>query len=131
MGSRLQTPQLIYTQKAWNLTLLILYSEVLEYLSYKNKQRTPTPEYECHQTELSRRMLCRRDCHIPKGVYCLLVSDRMKFSRFQSTKTSANKRFYKYVCLAINRFILINDIFLLIALRLQNYIKFSNYTTLE
>ena len=29
----------------------------------------------------------------PKGVYCLLVSDRMKFSGFLITKTSANKRF--------------------------------------
>ena len=35
----------------------------------------------------------RRDNHIPKGVYCLLVSDRMKFSGFHDAKTSANKRF--------------------------------------
>ena len=30
----------------------------------------------------------------PKGVYCLLALDRLKFSRFLVTKTSANKRFY-------------------------------------
>ena len=35
-----------------------------------------------------------RDIHIPKGVYCLLVLDWLKFTRFQGTKTSANKRFY-------------------------------------
>ena len=39
-------------------------------------------------------MLCGRDSHIPKGVYCLLVLDWLKFTRFQGTKTSANKRFY-------------------------------------
>ena len=49
---------------------------------------------KCHQTEQSTRDALRRDIHIPKGVYCLLVSDRMKVSSFQVTKTSANKRFY-------------------------------------
>ena len=29
-----------------------------------------------------------------KGVYCLLVLDRLKVSKFQEAKTSANKRFY-------------------------------------
>ena len=48
---------------------------------------------KCHQTEQSTRDALRRDIHIPKGVYCLLVSDRMKVSSFQVTKTSANKRF--------------------------------------
>jgi hypothetical protein len=33
------------------------------------------------------------DNHIQTGVYCSLVSDRMKFSGFQIAKTSANKRF--------------------------------------
>ena len=41
--------------------------------------------------------LCGRDIHIPKGVYCLLVLDREKFTRFQIAKTSANKRFL--ICL--------------------------------
>ena len=80
-------------KKRGTLPLLILSFEVLVKPSYKNKQRTPTPNMKCHQTEPSRRMLCRRDIHIPKGVYCLLVSDRMKVSSFQVTKTSANKRF--------------------------------------
>ena len=69
--------------------MLILRFEVLVNLSYKNKQRTPTPNMKCHQTEQSTRDALRRDIHIPKGVYCLLVSDRMKVSSFQVTKTSA------------------------------------------
>jgi len=88
----------ISIQKAWNLTFA--YSPTCgtgKNLVSKNKQLTPTPEYECHQTEPSRRMLCRRDIHIPKGVYCLLALDRLKFSRFLVTKTSANKRFL--ICL--------------------------------
>ena len=52
-------------------------------------------EYEMPPNRaIQQRMLCGRDIHIPKGVYCLLVSDRMKVSSFQVTKTSANKRFY-------------------------------------
>jgi hypothetical protein len=34
-----------------------------------------------------------QDIHILTGIYCLLVSDRMKFSGFLITKTSVNKRF--------------------------------------
>ena len=80
-------------EKAWNLFLLILFPEALVNLSNKNKQRTPTPNMKCHQTEQSTRDALRRDIHIPKGVYCLLVLDWLKFTRFQGTKTSANKRF--------------------------------------
>ena len=37
----------------------------------------------------------RRDIHIPKGVYCLLVLGLvLKFTRFLFAKTSANKRFF-------------------------------------
>ena len=43
----------INIEKAWNLFLLILRFEVLVNLSYKNKQRTPTPNMKCHQTERS------------------------------------------------------------------------------
>ena len=51
-------------------------------------------EYEMPPNRaIQQRMLCGRDIHIPKGVYCLLVSDRMKVSSFQVTKTNANKRF--------------------------------------
>ena len=74
--------------------MLILFPEALVNLSNKNKQRTPTPNMKCHQTEQSTRDALRRDIHIPKGVYCLLVLDRLKFTRFLSAKTSANKRFY-------------------------------------
>ena len=59
---------------------------------------------KCHQTEQSRRTLCGRDIHIPKGVYCLLVLDRLKVSKFQNAKTSANKRFYNMSAKLIAQF---------------------------
>ena len=78
-----------YKKKAWNL--IFAYSPTCgtgKNLVSKNKQLTPTPEYECHQTEPSRRMLCRRDSHIPKGVYCLLVraDENFRFSGCQNKR---------------------------------------------
>ena len=40
-------------KKRGTLPLLILSFEVLVKPSYKNKQRTPTPNMKCHQTEQS------------------------------------------------------------------------------
>ena len=88
----------IKKKKRGTLPLLILHSEVLEYLSYKNKQATPTPNMNATKQSRPQRTLCRRDIHIPKGVYCSLVLDRLKVSKFQNAKTSANKRFLYYVC---------------------------------
>ena len=53
--------------------LVILFPEALVNPLNENKQATPTPNMKCHQTELSTRDALRRDIHIPKGVYCLLV----------------------------------------------------------
>ena len=53
--------------------LVILFPEALVNPLNENKQATPTPNMKCHQTEQSTRDALRRDIHIPKGVYCLLV----------------------------------------------------------
>ena len=53
--------------------LVILFPEALVNPLNENKQATPTPNMNCHQTEQSTRDALRRDIHIPKGVYCLLV----------------------------------------------------------
>ena len=53
---------------------------------------------------IQQRMLCRRDSHIPKGVYCLLALDRLKVSSFLTAKTSANKRFLFMSAKPIARF---------------------------
>ena len=53
--------------------LVILFPEALVNPLNENKQATPTPNMKCHQTKQSTRDALRRDIHIPKGVYCLLV----------------------------------------------------------
>ena len=74
--------------------LVILFPEALVNPLNENKQATPTPNMKCHQTEQPTRDALRRDIHIPKGVYCLLVLGLWNFAGFPFTKTSANKRFF-------------------------------------
>jgi hypothetical protein len=54
-------------KKRGTLPLLILYSEVLEYLSYKNKQATPTPNMNSYQTEQSTAGRSAAGYTYPKG----------------------------------------------------------------
>ena len=63
---------------------------------------TPTPNMKCHQTEQSRRMLCGRDSHIPKGVYCLLALGCEILQDFRLPKQALINAFY-YVCKPITR----------------------------
>ena len=95
VGCWLQTPRWYKYRKSVEPYLcLFSFLRYRKDLASKNKQLTPTPEYECHQTEPSRRMLCRRDSHIPKGVYCLLVLRWRKFPVFRKPKQALINAFY-------------------------------------
>ena len=68
MGHRLQIPRSYKYTKAWNLTFA--YSQIrgsCKTLSYKNKQRTPTPNMKCHQTEQSTMGRSAAGLSYPKG----------------------------------------------------------------
>ena len=54
-------------KKRGTLPLLILQTEVLVNLSYKNKQATPTPNMKCHQTEQSTSGRSAAGYTYPKG----------------------------------------------------------------
>ena len=53
-------------------------------------------EYEMPPNRaIQQRMLCGRDIHIPKGVYCLLVSDRVEILQdFKKPKQALINAFY-------------------------------------
>ena len=63
----------------------------------KNTQLTPTPNMKCHQTEQSTAGRSAGGIYISQGRLLLSCLGLTKFSGFQETKTSANKRFYNYI----------------------------------
>ena len=85
----------INIEKAWNLTFAYSpsWGSGMTFPKRTSKQR-PRRIWNATKQSNPRMDALWRDSHIPKGVYRLLVSDRMKFSGFHDAKTSANKRFY-------------------------------------
>jgi hypothetical protein len=82
------------TKKAWNLTFAYsLIRGTGKNLANKNKQRTPTPNMKCHQTEQSMKDALRAGYTYPKGRLLPSCFGLAKISGFLITKTSANKRF--------------------------------------
>ena len=77
-------------KKRGTLPLLILLLEVLENLSYKNKQATPTPNMKCHQTEPSTKGRSAGGIYISQRAFtALLLWIGEKVSSFLTAKTSA------------------------------------------
>ena len=75
--------------------LVILFPEALVNPLNENKQATPTPNMNCHQTEQSTRDALWRDIHIPKGVYCLLVLGLVRnLPDFRKPKQALINAFY-------------------------------------
>ena len=103
MGSWIQTPRWYKYRKSVE-PYLCLFSNLrfLQDPATRISKLTPTPNMKCHQTEQSRRMLCGRDSHIPKGVYCLLALGCEILQDFRLPKQALINAFY-YVCKPITR----------------------------
>jgi hypothetical protein len=79
----------MYKQSVEPYHRLFSYQRYWKNPSYKNKQATPTPNMECHQTEQSIEGRSAAGYTYPKGVYCLLALDRLESFQFSDNQ---NKR---------------------------------------
>ena len=103
-------------KKRGTLPLLILLPEVLEYLIYKNKQATPTPNMKCHQTEQSTKDALRAGYTYPiRAFTAFLFWIDWKFPSFRKPKQALINAFI--ICLQ-NR---------LLNFALQSYNKIYGY----
>jgi len=75
---------------------------------------------KCHQTEQSTRGRSAAGYTYPNGRLLPSCFGRMKFTRFQKAKTSANKRFYNMSAKPITR---------LCGAKVVNYFELSKSTT--
>ena len=94
-GHRLQTPSWYkYTKSVEPYLCLFSIVRFRNDLSYKNKQETPTPNMNSHQTEPSRRMLCGGIIISQRAFTAFLFRIGWNFPDFTMPKQALINAFY-------------------------------------